>query len=260
MTIYLFILLGFMSLSCNSESSGALEQILEEVPEEIIPIEQEKLEQKEEETTAETNNQKKKTIKILALGDSYTIGESVCDTCRFPEQLKKNLTSKFENDTEFELQIIARTGWTTSSLISAIDSENPNNDFDLVTLLIGVNNQYQGRPFSIYESEFPRLVNTAITKARGEKDNIIVVSIPDYAFTPFGKGNTGISEDIDKYNSFAESFCSLNNISYVYITDITRDGLTNTTLVASDGLHPSEIAYSKFVDRLTPIALKKLND
>lgn len=194
---------------------------------------------------------------LLSLGDSYTIGQSVCETCRFPDQLKDSLNN-YIMDRPFELQIIARTGWTTTSLINAINEDDPPNNFDLVTLLIGVNNQYQGKPFSLYEQEFPELVDTAIQKARGISNNVIVISIPDYAFTPFGGGNTSISEEIDQYNLFAEQYCDQNNISYVYITDITREGLSNPELVASDNLHPSELAYSRFVERILPIAIDKL--
>lgn len=203
------------------------------------------------------------TIKLLSLGDSYTIGQSVCETCRFPEQLKSELESSPNTSGNLELQVIAQTGWTTTNLISAIESVSPNNDFDIVTLLIGVNNQFQGRDFSLYETEFPELVNTASTLASNNPSNVIVVSIPDYAYTPFGQGfnDSGqISVEIDQYNQFAEDYCFENGISYVYITDITREGLNNPELVASDGLHPSELAYSIFVDRILPIALEKLED
>lgn len=200
------------------------------------------------------------TFKLLALGDSYTIGESVCETCRFPEQLKDSLRLKFDTDTTFTLKVIARTGWTTTNLINAIDAENINNDYDLVTLLIGVNNQFQNRPFSLYENEFPQLVTTAINKVKGDKKSVIVVSIPDYAFTPFGKGDSNISNEIDRYNNFAKNYCNINNISFVNITDITRAGLINPNFVASDGLHPSEFAYTKFVERILPLALNELKN
>lgn len=229
----------FLSFNCSSENPVFEEQ-----------------KDTSEENPEETSN----TIKILSLGDSYTIGESVCETCRFPEQLKDSLVVNFETDKSFELKVIARTGWTTTNLINAIKDENVNDDFDLVTLLIGVNNQYQGKSFSIYENEFPQLVNTAIAKARGQKSNVTVVSIPDYAFTPFGGGNTNISSEIDKYNTYAETYCIGNNITFVNITDITRMGFDNTNLVASDGLHPSTLAYSKFVDRILPFAIEKLKD
>lgn len=213
------------------------------------------LEEQEDPNLAPSN-----IIKILSLGDSYTIGESVCETCRFPEQLKDSLLMSFGTDKSFELKVIAKTGWTTTNLINAIKGENINEDFDLVTLLIGVNNQYQGRPFSIYENEFPQLVDTAISKARSNKNNVIVVSIPDYAYTPFGQNNTNISSEIDKYNTYAENYCLVNNITYVNITDITRMGLENIDLVASDGLHPSKLAYSKFVERIMPYAIEKLKN
>ena len=131
----------------------------------------------------------------LALGDSYTIGESVCIDCRFPEQLKTALQNKYTSD-DFGLQIIAQTGWTTSNLIGSINRLAPKNNFDLVTLLIGVNNQYQNRPFSLYETEFPDLVNRSIALAKGDKTNVIVVSIPDYAYTTFGAGSLAISNKL----------------------------------------------------------------
>ena len=199
-----------------------------------------------------------KNYKYLALGDSYTIGQSVCETCRFPIQLKDSIGKYLNTSDTFQVKIIAQTGWTTTNLKSAIVTENPSNDYDLVTLLIGVNNQYQNKPFSLYEQEFPELINQAIGFAKGNKNNIIVVSIPDYAYTPYGNGSMTISNGIDLYNTFAENYCVTNNISFVNITDITRLGLTQTNLVASDGLHPSTIAYSKFVQRILPKAKIKL--
>ena len=199
-----------------------------------------------------------KAYSYLALGDSYTIGQSVCETCRFPEQLKSSLQSAFPKDS-FSLEVIATTGWTTTNLINAIDAKNLKPNYDLVTLLIGVNNQYQGKPFSLYEQEFPELVNTAISLAKGDKTNVIVVSIPDYAYTPYGKGNTAISAAIDQYNTYAKEYCLTNNIAFVNITDITRLGLIETNLVANDGLHPSAVAYSKFVERILPIAKTALS-
>lgn len=198
---------------------------------------------------------------ILSLGDSYTIGQSVCESCRFPEQLKDSLKLKFESDsTIIELDVIARTGWTTTNLINAVNSIKPSNNYNLVTLLIGVNNQFQKRDFNLYENEFVELVNKAIFYAKGDINNVIVISIPDYAYTPFGREDPDISEAIDRYNLFAKNYCDTNKIDYINVTDITRMGLTNPTLVASDGLHPSELAYSQFVQRILPVALEKLKD
>jgi lysophospholipase L1-like esterase len=240
--VFILIVSTSLSFNCSKEEPPS------EVENRIVEN------QEQEEQNSEPNN----TIKILSLGDSYTIGESVCGTCRFPEQLKDSLILNFENSKNFDLKVIARTGWTTTNLINAIKDENLIDEYDLVTLLIGVNNQYQGKSFSIYESEFPQLLNMAIAKAKRLKNNIIVVSIPDYAFTPFGRGDTNISSEIDKYNSYAENYCLGNNITFVNITDITRMGLDNTNLVASDGLHPSKLAYSKFVERILPFAIEKL--
>lgn len=209
-------------------------------------------------------------FKILSLGDSYTIGQSVCDECNFPIQLKDSLQSELINAT-LNVEIIAVTGWTTSSLINSlepiIENDSPDNIFknnDLVTLLIGVNNQFQNKPFSIYEDEFPDLVNKAIslTTSQNEKD-VLVVSIPDYAFTPAGQSMfnpSHISEEIDLYNSFAENYCLENNITYVNITDITRLGIEIPELVTDDNLHPSTLAYKKFVERIFSVALSKLLD
>jgi lysophospholipase L1-like esterase len=197
-----------------------------------------------------------KQLNYLALGDSYTIGQSVCETCRFPEQLRKKLGDLNPKNT-YTTKIIARTGWTTTDLISAINADNTASNYDLVTLLIGVNNQYQNKQFSIYEKEFPELIFKAIALAKGDRSNVIVVSIPDYAFTPFGKQSSNpskISTEIDNYNAFAKKYCLEQNIEFISITDITRQGLTNTNLVATDGLHPSELAYSLFVERILPKA------
>ncbi|KQX08824.1 SGNH/GDSL hydrolase family protein [Flavobacterium sp. Root420] len=202
------------------------------------------------------------SINYLALGDSYTIGQSVCETCRFPEQLKSSLKSIYPQS-NFLLQIIATTGWTTSNLMSAINTQNPDSSYDLVTLLIGVNNQYQGRDFSIYEKEFPQLVTKSIALAKGDKKNVIVLSIPDYAYTPFGKMSMNqekISTGINQYNTFAENYCMMNGITFVSITDITRQGLNNPGLVASDGLHPSETAYKMFVEKILPQVKMTLQD
>lgn len=196
-----------------------------------------------------------RNLKYLALGDSYTIGQSVCETCRFPIQLQDSIKKHDASIGIFSTQIIATTGWTTSNLKAAIATQNPTNDFDIVTLLIGVNNQYQNKPFSLFEQEFPELIDTAIQKAKGKKENLIVVSIPDYAYTPFGQGSMAISQGIYQYNAYIENYCIQNNIKFVNITDITRQGLAQPNLVATDGLHPSTLAYSKFVERILPKAL-----
>ena len=198
-----------------------------------------------------------KNFKLIALGDSYTIGQSVCESCRFPAQLKDSLQTRYTTLDTFNLEIIAQTGWTTTNLKNAISSANPPNDFDLVTLLIGVNNQYQNKPFELYETEFIELVDTAISLVGGNASKLIVVSIPDYAYTPFGQASNAlnISTQLELYNTYAQTYCADNNLKYVYITDITQQGLDNPELVATDNLHPSTLAYTKFVERILPLAL-----
>ena len=203
-----------------------------------------------------TGNETTQTYNYLALGDSYTIGESVCDTCNFPMQLK----AAFEAETTYTLktQIIARTGWRTESLISAVEAENPSQDQDLVTLLIGVNNQYQGGSLAVYKTEFKQLLETAVSLAKGDRDRVIVISIPDYAYTPFGQSTTNpeaISAEIDQFNSAAQQISEDANVTFLTITDLTRGGLDDPQLVASDGLHPSAKAYAKFIERLLPLAI-----
>jgi lysophospholipase L1-like esterase len=197
----------------------------------------------------------KTTYKYLALGDSYTIGESVCDACNYPTQLTDSLNKVLTEKTS--LKIIAKTGWTTTDLLSAIAAENSLKDNDLVTLLIGVNNQYQGKLFSVYEEEFPKLLDMAIGFAKGKPKNVIVVSIPDYAFTPFGQKSgkaEKITSELKRYDAFAEKISKEKGVRFENITPITQKGLENPDLVALDGLHPSDVAYKKFVEQLFSFA------
>jgi lysophospholipase L1-like esterase len=138
-------------------------------------------------------------IKYLALGDSYTIGESVTEPERWPSQLVDSLAKK-----DIQLgkpTIIATTGWRTDDLRNAMTKANLKNEYELVSLLIGVNNQYQGKSSSIYASEFEELLKWAVRLAGGKKQRVFVVSIPDYGFTPFGKPKQAdISKAIDEFN------------------------------------------------------------
>jgi lysophospholipase L1-like esterase len=191
----------------------------------------------------------------LALGDSYTIGASVASAESFPIQLKDRLEDGLK--VEVNTEIIAVTGWRTDNLWDAINRGTLRSSYDLVTLLIGVNNQYQGKPFKIYTKEFPQLLERAIALAYGNPKNVVVVSIPDYAYTPFaaGRNTDKISKEINEYNAFAEATALQNGVPFVNITDITRNGLSNPALVAGDGLHPSGEAYKRFVDVIYPVVL-----
>ena len=185
-------------------------------------------------------------IRYLALGDSYTIGESVPSDQSFPAQLVDSLKALGVNVSSYK--IIAQTGWTTTNLKLAIEASTLKDTFNLVSLLIGVNNQYQGKSIGLYEQEFVELAERAIQFADGKKENVFVVSIPDYGYTPFGKNNQmTISSEIDLYNSINKRLSDSLGLKYYNITPITQKGLSETDLVAGDGLHPSAKMYKEWV-------------
>ena len=189
----------------------------------------------------------------LALGDSYTIGESVKEAERFPNQLADSL--KADGIKIGTVKIVARTGWTTDELESGITAAGLTNTdtFSMVSLLIGVNNQYRGRSVDDYKPGFTALLQRAIKFAGGKKERVIVVSIPDYAYTPFGGGRQSISEGIDKYNTANEVITRSMGVAYAQITPISREGLNDPSLVAGDGLHPSGKQYGRWVGVMKPI-------
>jgi lysophospholipase L1-like esterase len=188
-------------------------------------------------------------LKYLALGDSYTIGESVAEAERWPNQLAALLSKG--SDKEIRTSIIATTGWRTDNLMNAITIAKLSDDYDLVSLLIGVNNQFQGKPADQYAREFEELLKVSIRLAKGKKENVFVVSIPDYGFTPFGQKNqSGISNAIDQFNEINRKITSEHHIKYFNITDISRQGIRDPTLVAPDGLHPSGKMYGLWIQRM----------
>lgn len=190
-------------------------------------------------------------IKYLALGDSYTIGQSVASSDNYPNQLYARLLA---DDVGVEVpKIIARTGWTTGDLQVAIEQEEIATDYDLVSLLIGVNNQYRGRTESEYTKEFEDLLRQAIEFANGEATQVIVLSIPDYAYTPFGEGSKDpnkISTEIDTFNALNKDISETYNVRYFDITPISREGTATPALVADDGLHPSGEQYRRWVESI----------
>ncbi|MCA4898411.1 MAG: SGNH/GDSL hydrolase family protein [Bacteroidota bacterium] len=185
--------------------------------------------------------------KYLALGDSYTIGESVSEAERWPNQLRDSLSKK--GYAIGKPTIIATTGWRTDNLKNAMNIAQLKPEYDLVSLLIGVNNQYQGKSSDQYAIEFEDLLKTAIHLAKGRKENVFVVSIPDYGFTPFGKPNQEtITKAIDLFNEINARITYKYKVQYFNITEISRDGLTDPSLVAGDGLHPSGKMYAQWVE------------
>jgi len=188
------------------------------------------------------------TLRLLALGDSYTIGESVDPGERWPEVLIRKLLEEGYVQ-HAELDIIARTGWTTSDLLEGIsEGLDAAQSFDLVSLLIGVNNQYQHLDFHLYEPEFRLLLDAAIKSAGGDTSNVIVISIPDYAYTPLFKGKENISEEIDLYNHVNRKVAAEYKIRYINVTGISRLGLDEEGYIAGDGLHPSAKQYNAWVE------------
>lgn len=186
----------------------------------------------------------------LALGDSYTIGESVDQSDRWPLQLESTLEET--SGLSIQTTIIATTGWRTDDLLQAAREKTANDTFDMVSLLIGVNNQYQGKPISQYKEELPELLMLAIERVGGDTNKVFMVSIPDYYFTPFGQGQKGesTSTELDAYNAFAASLCGEMGIQFINITDISRRGIADPALVANDGLHPSGRQYALWVARV----------
>lgn len=208
-----------------------------------------------------TNEEKEmQIIRYLALGDSYTIGESVESSQSYPIQLVVLLKEYgFIID---DPQIIAKTGWTTDELDAAIEVENPQGPFNLVSLLIGVNNQYRGRSIDVYRLEFRDLLQKSIVFANGDAENVIVLSIPDWGVTPFAAGR-----DIDKIENEINMFNSVNleetqaaGARYVDITPISRQAAEDISLVAGDGLHPSATMYASWVRTVLPVAIEVLEN
>jgi lysophospholipase L1-like esterase len=184
--------------------------------------------------------------RFLALGDSYTIGESVAVPDRWPNQLAARLGIA-------NPEIIAKTGWTTDELSSAIDAAKPQGPYALVTLLIGVNNQYRGRDAEQYRKEFVALLHRAIIFAGGDPKRVVVVSIPDWGVTPFAanRDQAKIGAEIDHFNAINAEETKRSGARYADITPVSR---RDATLVAPDGLHPSAKMYSEWVSVIEPQA------
>lgn len=197
------------------------------------------------------------TIRYLALGDSYTIGESVDAAECFPNQLADFLKA---GGLQTEVTIIAKTGWTTNELWDGIQASEINPPYDLVSLLIGVNNQYRGYDINEYREQFVFLLNKSIEYAGGNPKRVIVLSIPDWGVTHFARGQGGerIARDIDAFNAVNREESEKAGAQYVNITPISREAEHDTTLIAPDGLHPSGKMYMEWAKLAYLAALKTL--
>ena len=193
---------------------------------------------------------------FLALGDSYTIGESVAIAERFPARTVSVLAQK-----GFSLPAptyLAKTGWTSLELIEALQREKLSPPYQVVTLLIGVNDQYRGWDTSSYRIRFNQLLDTAVTLAGGTKEHVFVLSIPDYSVTPFGKNNTRTQQEIESFNQINKAITLSRGISYTDITGISQLAADDTTLIASDGLHPSGKQYALWSSVLATAILQNV--
>lgn len=200
-------------------------------------------------------------MNYLALGDSYTIGEGVADAGRWPLQLAAALRS--EGIALADPRIIATTGWTTDELSTAIDAAEPLGQWDFVSLLIGVNNQYRGRSVANYRGEFRDLLTRAIKFAGGRAGRVLVLSIPDWGVTPFAMDQgtpqqrpdrAQIAAELDAYNAAAQALCNEHAVAFVDITAVSREHGGDAQMLAEDGLHPSAAMYAQWTALALPVA------
>ena len=193
------------------------------------------------------------TLYYLAMGDSYTYGEGVAANERFPERLQARLNQNHSDSLLMHRPtVIAKTGWTASELLQEA-AGHPMEDapYDLVTLLIGANNQYQRLPFSAFERDYEALLELAVARAGGDTSQVVLLSIPDYTYTPFGQNLNDpdqVRAELSKYNGYIKNQAEAYGMVYMNITPLSRQGLADSGLIAADGLHPSGKMYESWVN------------
>ena len=197
---------------------------------------------------------------FLALGDSYTIGESVDAADRWPVQLARMVREKGADVAD--PQIIATTGWTTDELSAGMDAAAPKAPYRLVTVLIGVNNQFRGRDIVEFRTQFRAQCKRAVTLAGEKPSRVIVVSIPDYGVTPFAASSDRgkISRQIDAFNAGCHEEVTALGIAFVDITGISKKAADDRSLIADDGLHPSGKMYRQWAEKILPEAQRALKE
>ena len=201
----------------------------------------------------------KDSLSFLALGDSYTVGTSERPENSWPQQLVKTLTKK--GILSKAPKIIAGAGWTTEKLISEVQSSNLNSEYDLVSLLIGVNNQYRGLDINLFRKQFSSLLEKSISFAGNDTSKFFVLSIPDWCVMPFAalRDKEKITWEIGKYNAIIKEEVAKRNVLYIDITKLSRRAIVDKTLIASDGLHPSKKMYRIWVKKIIKNILKRLD-
>ena len=186
---------------------------------------------------------------FIALGDSYTIGEGVNEDERWPNQF---VDVAYENGVDFDQpMIIAETGWKTYDLLNAINQTNFSKKYDYISLLIGVNNQFNSRPIDEFEEDLNKLMDE-MKRIKKNDGSIIIISIPDWGYTPFGESSdmSDISEQINLFNSSLRKFASTNDLKYVDVTEISRRGINEPDLITNDNLHPSGTMYLEWAKKI----------
>jgi lysophospholipase L1-like esterase len=198
-------------------------------------------------------------VRFLALGDSYTIGEAVAEGERWPVILAGLLRNR--GIPLHDPEIIATTGWTTDELQAAIDAAAPAGPFELVSLLVGVNNQYRGRPVEEYRVELAALLRRAIGFAADRPSRVLVLSIPDWGVTPFadGRDRVAIGKEIDAFNAACRAEAAAAGARFVDITPQTRATGADPNMLAPDGLHPSGRTYAEWAMLALPVAMEALS-
>ena len=226
-------------IACNSSSSFDDEN-LNSVNEDIIIGENQNL---------NTNSSDQTQFTLLALGDSYTIGEGVDEDQRWPNQF---IQVAYENGVDFiSSRIIAETGWKSNDLINAIESSNFDKKYDYISLLIGVNNQFNSKPVNEFKNDLDKLL-IKINNLKKKNGNVLIISIPDWGSSPFGLGydRNEISNEINTFNNSLKSFANNNGLDYVDVTEISRRAINEPNLIAVDNLHPSGIMYLEWAKKI----------
>lgn len=237
----------FASLSCSKDEKIIMRPV-------VPPVNDPTADTATDQPPDTTSGSYTDSAKFLALGDSYTIGQSVQPNERFPAQTVELL--RMDSVGIQAPQYIATTGWTTTNLMAAINSQFLTNDYDVVTLLIGVNDQYQHHDTAGYAGKFEALLNKAITLAGGKRTHVFVLSIPDYSVTPFvsAPNKPFVHTQIDMFNAINKEITGhYSGVAYVDITPLTREAENDLSLLAFDELHPSGKEYRKWAEKLAPL-------
>ena len=237
----IFLSIFLLSASCETQNSSDDQIITNDIEEDSSKLNE-----------IDINNSSVSKFSFLALGDSYTIGEGVEESKRWPNQFIEIANEKglyFEKP-----KIIAQTGWKTYDLLNAINETNFTKKYDYVSLLIGVNNQFNSRPIDEFEEDLNKLMEE-MKKIKKNDGSIIIISIPDWGYSPFGESSDmiDISSQIDLFNSSLRKFASTNNLKFVDVTEISRRGIDEPNLIAGDSLHPSGIMYLEWAKKIYEI-------